>query len=80
MFRLIINPSSIVAITAIAQGHFGVRGPWHRTVVGTEISVTLLSITKFIPKQFILKSVLQRNPLWLKMDFDIILNKPDLSM
>ena len=30
-----------------------------KTVVGTEISVTLLSITKFIQKQYIFKSVLQ---------------------
>jgi len=32
-----------------------------RTVVGTEISVTLLSINKCIQKQYIFKSVLQRN-------------------
>jgi len=30
-------------------------------MVGTEISVTLLSVTKFIQKHFIFKSVLQRN-------------------
>ena len=47
-------------------------------MVGTEISVTLLSIAKFIQKQYIFKSVLQRN-IWLEMDSDIMLNKPDLN-
>jgi len=47
-------------------------------VVGTEISFTLLSITKFIQKQYIFKSLLQRN-IWLEMDSYIILNKPDLN-
>jgi len=35
-------------------------------VVGTEISVTLLSINKFIQKQYIFKSVLQRNRYGLR--------------
>ena len=37
-----------------------------RTVVGTEISVTLLSITKLSQKQYIFKSALQRNRYGLK--------------
>jgi len=37
-----------------------------RTVVGTKISVSLLSITKFIQKQYIFKSVLQRNGYGLR--------------
>ena len=37
-----------------------------RTVVRTEISVILLSITKFIQKQYIFKSMLQRNRYGLK--------------
>jgi len=35
-------------------------------VVGTEISVTMLSITKFIQKQYTFKSVLQRNRYGLR--------------
>jgi len=48
-------------------------------MVGTEISITLLSITKCIQKQYIFKSVLQKKQIWLEMDSDIILNKPDLN-
>jgi len=47
-------------------------------VVGTEISITLLSITKFIEKQYIFKSVTKKQ-IWLEMDSDIILNKADLN-
>jgi len=44
----------------------------------------MLSITKhqikFIQKYYNSKSVLQKKQLWLEMDCDIILNKPDLNM
>jgi len=29
LFRLIIDPSGVAAITAIARGPFGEQGPWH---------------------------------------------------
>ena len=49
-------------------------------MIGTDISVTLLSITKFIQKQYILESVrVTKKQIWLEMDSDIILNKPDLN-
>ena len=51
-----------------------------KTVIRTEISVTLLSVTMHYIKLFentIFLSLRYKKKLWLEMDSDIVVNKPD---